>query len=114
MTLDPSMLSLMRDTITIEPWAGADSQQAPAAYGAAVTYNALVEPWYGAATFDRAGRQFMPAGHVILEGRVSVDARSKVTLPSTMLIAGTRTPPIRDVRPAPKNDLNLDFTELLF
>ena len=107
------MLSLMRDTITVEPYTGTTSQQAPT-YGSAVTYNALVEPWIGESTVDRAGRQFMPTAHVILEGRVSIDARSRVTLPSTMLIAGTRTPPIRDVRPAPKNDLNLDFVELLF
>jgi hypothetical protein len=107
------MLSLMRDTITVEPYTGTSSQQV-ATFGAAVTYNALVEPWYGDATVDRAGRQFMPTAHVILEGRVSIDARSRVTLPAAMLIAGTRTPPIRDVRPAPKNDLNLDYVELLF
>ena len=113
MTLEPSLAALMRDSVTIEPYTGQSPQQAPT-YGTAVTYAAMAEPWYGNVTTDRAGREFMPKAHVILEGRISVDARSRVTLPADMLIAGTRTPPIRDVRPAPKNDLNLDYTELLF
>lgn len=113
MTLDSTLLSLMADTITIEPFTSLSSAQVPS-YGAAVTYNAQVLPWTGRSIIGRDGREFVPAARVILEGRVSIDARSRVTLPSDMLIAGTRQPPIRAVQPGPANNLSLDYTELLF
>lgn len=113
MTLDPTLVSLMQDTITVEPYVSQDAAQDPT-YGAAVTYSAQVLPWTGRSLMGANGREFVPQARVIIEGRVSIDPRSRVTLPSDVLIAGTRQPPIRAVQPGPANTLNLDYTELLF
>jgi len=111
--LDPALLTFMKDSVTIEPWLSESSGRVPT-YGAAVTYRAMVLPWQGRAIKDKEGREFVPAAVVAIEGRVSVDNRSRVTLPSDMLVAGTRTPPIRAVQPGPASDLSLDYTMLMF
>jgi len=111
--LDPALLTFMQDTVTIEPWLSESSGRV-ASYGAPVTYRAMVLPWQGRAIRDRQGRDFVPAAIVAIEGRVSIDDRSRVTLPSDMLVVGTRTPPIRAVQPGPASTLGLDYTMLLF
>lgn len=113
MPLDSTLLSLMLDTITVEPYTGQSSARVPT-YGAAVTYNAQVLPWAGRSINGSNGEEFVPLARVLIEGRVSIDQRSRVTLPSDKLIAGTRQPPIRAVQPGPANNLNLDYTEILF
>ena len=113
MTLDPTLVSLMNDTITVEPYTGQSQSQAPT-YGPAATYNAQVLPWTGRSIMGPGGKEFVPQARVILEGRILIDPRSRVTLPSDVLIAGTRSPPIRAVQPGPANNLNMDYTELLF
>jgi hypothetical protein len=112
-TLDPSLLVFLQDTVTIEPFVSY-SQSQGATYGAAVTYQAMVMPWVGREITSHDGKQFTPAARFAIPGRVSIDPRSRATLPSDMLIAGTRTPPIRVVRPGPASTLNLDYTELIF
>lgn len=113
MALEASLTAFgLQDTITIEPYTGQTAGRVPT-YGAAVTYAAQVLPWTGRSVMGRTGTEFVPEARVIIEGRISVDPRSRVTLPSDLLIAGTRQPPIRAVQPGPANSLELDYTELL-
>ena len=112
MVLDSTLYSLMQDTVTIEPFTSETAARVPT-YGTAVSYRAQVLPWIGRSITGPDGKDLVPEARVIIEGRVSVDARSRLTLPADMLIAGTRTPPIRAVRPQPANLMSLDLTEIL-
>lgn len=113
MTLDPSLLEFLQDTITIEPYVSETAARVPT-YGTAVTHKAMVMPWTGHDVEGLDGKLFRPKAQAAIEGLVSIDPRSRVTLPSSMLIAGTRQPPIRAVQPGPASTLGLDYTLLLF
>jgi hypothetical protein len=106
MTLDSSMLSLMEDSITIEPYTGQDSQQAPT-YGDAVTYQAQVLPWTEHVILA-GGREVRSTTSVIIPDRVFIDQRSRITLPAG---AVPNQPPILGVQPL--RGLSLDNTRIL-
>lgn len=109
MTLDGAIVSLLDDTVTIEPFVSQDTSQAPT-YGAAVTYPAQVLPWVER-TIDAQGREFRSsakAAKVIIPDRLAVDPRSRITLPAGFV---PNQPPIRAVRP--NKGLGLDHTEIV-
>jgi hypothetical protein len=106
-TLDTSMLSLMEDSITIEPYLGQTSQQAPS-FGAAVTYpNAQVLPW-SERVILAGGREVRSTTSVIIPERVYIDTRSRITLPVGVV---PNQPPILGVLPL--RGLSLDHTRIL-
>lgn len=114
MTCDPSLLVFFQDSITIEPYVSETAARVPT-YGAAVTYQAMVIPFVNRTIVDKDGKAFVPAATLGLPGRVSIDPRSRVTLPSDVLPhVPTRQPPIRAVQPGPASLLNLDRTEIHF
>lgn len=106
MTLDSTMLELMADTVTIEPFVSMSGSQAYS-YGAAVTYNAQVLP-YSEQITDAQGRQWKSMARVIIPDRVAVDVRSRITLPTGFT---PQQPPIRQVKPIA--GLGLDHTEIV-
>lgn len=106
MTLDPGMLDLMEDTVTIEPFSSVDQYQA-VTFGAAVTYRAQVLP-YVERVIGPDGREVRSTAKVIVPDRLSIDPRSRITLPSGFNPA---SPPILGVRPI--KGLGLDSTEIL-
>lgn len=106
MAMDSTMLSLMEDSITIEPYTSSDQKQAPV-YGAAVTYQAQVLPW-AERVIGPGGREVRSTARVIIPDRVAVDIRSRITLPTGF---SPQQPPILGVRPI--KGLNLDSTEIL-
>lgn len=106
MSLDPTMLTLMEDTVTIEPFQGYDYQQAPS-YGPAVSYPAQVLPW-SERVIDAQGREIRSTARVIIPDRLAIDTRSRITLPAGF---EPNQPPIRGLRPL--RGLNLDHTEIL-
>jgi hypothetical protein len=101
-----SLVSMMLDSVTIEPYTGRDYQQAPT-YGAAVTYQAQVLP-YSRQMKDAQGREFVSMAQVIISGRQQIDLRSRVTLPAGWQ---PNQPPIRILRPLA--GLGLDHTEVI-
>ncbi len=107
MTLDSTMLSLMEDEVTIEPFVSLDSSQ-EITYGSAVTYRAQVLPWTEKVINPRSGRDAMSTAQVIIPDRVSVDLRSRITLPAGFT---PQQPPIMGVQPL--RGLNLDHTRIL-
>lgn len=107
MTLDSTMLTLMEDTVTIEPFTSYSSSQA-ASFGSAVSYAAQVLPWSERGV-DAQGREWKSSAKVIIPERVAVDIRSRLTLPSGF---SPNQPPIRAIRPI--KGLSLDHTEILF
>lgn len=106
MTMDPGMLELMTDTVTIEPYVSQTSAQV-ATYGAAVTYQAQVLPWVER-VITPAGREVRSTTAVIIPERVAVDPRSRLTLPAGF---SPNQPPILGVQPI--KGLGLDNTKLL-
>jgi len=113
-TLDSGLTAFgLVDTITIEPYVSETAARV-ATYGTAVTYAAQVMPWTARPIMTSHGVEIQPAGFARIEGRIAVDERSRITLPSDCLIAGTRNPPLRAVQPGPANNLNLDYTDLIF
>lgn len=106
MTLDSTMLTLLEDSITIEPFSSLSSSQAPS-YGTAVTYAAQVLP-YSERGIDAQGKEWKSVARVIIPERVAVDIRSRITLPAGFV---PNQPPIRSVRPI--KGLSLDHTEIL-
>jgi hypothetical protein len=106
MTFPTDLLDMFEDTITIEPFS-AETGARVQSWGAAVTYNALIQR--GARrTIGRDGREVVSNVQVIIPERVTVDPRSKVTLPSGF---APQTPPILGVEPL--KGLNLDHTVIL-
>jgi len=110
MVLDPALLELMPDEITIEPFVSASVTQAPT-YGAAVTYAAQVTNEFKR-TVDRNGRDLISTGRVLISDRVHIDPRSRVTLPTGWV---PNQPTIISVRPVGGvATMGLDSTEILF
>lgn len=105
---DSSMLDLMPDEITIEPFISFDVSQAPT-YGAAVTYSAqVVAEW--SKVISPNGRELESNVRVLIPERVHIDPRSRLTLPSGWV---PRQPPILAVQPiGGVSWLALDYTEI--
>jgi hypothetical protein len=105
MSFDLALEELQFDTVTIEPFSAFDANQAPT-YGAAVTYTAQVVP----ATeriINAQGREVTSTASVIIQERVAVDHRSRITLPTGFI---PNQPPIQRVEPLA--GLGLDHTRI--
>lgn len=103
MTFDSSLLSLMEDEVTIEPFSAIDSTQA-ITFGAPVTYAALIQR--GAKrVINQQGREVISNVQVYIPDRVHVDQRSRLTLPAGFV---PQQPQILAVEPA--KALGLDHT----
>jgi hypothetical protein len=100
------MLTLMEDTVSIEPFSSLSSSQA-ATYGTAVNYSAQVLP-YSERGIDAQGKEWKSTCQVIIPERVAVDIRSRITLPAGFV---PNQPPIRAVRPI--KGLSLDHTQIV-
>lgn len=103
MTFDSSLLSLMEDTITIEPFASIDSTQNQT-YGTGVDYPALIQRG-SKRIISAAGRELVSNVQVYIPDRVTIDQRSRVTLPVGFV---PQQPPIIGVEPL--KALGLDHT----
>jgi len=108
-TLDPSLLSLMPDSVTIEPYLSETSGR-DAAYGAAVTYQAQILPWTER-VIGRDGRDRRSTAQVIIPERLVIDDRSRLTIVSPAGYTPSQ-PPIIAVRPG-GGALGLDHTVIL-
>lgn len=108
MTFDATLTELMVDSITIEPWASQDADLKPT-FGTSVSYpNALVE-LHSERYMDAEGREFQSSVRVLLPERLTIDLRSRVTLPSGFV---PQQPPLRAV--FAHKGLGLDHTILVF
>lgn len=107
MTFDSSLDELLNDTITIEPWASQDADLKPT-FGTSVSYPAFVE-LHQKHHMDEDGRQFTSSVRAIIRERLTLDLRSRVTLPSGFV---PQQPPLRSV--SAHKGLGLDHTVLLF
>ena len=106
MTFDLALAEFQYDQITIEPWTGFNSVQA-ATYGAAVTYAAQVFPWVER-VINREGREVKSQAKVVIQERLQIDPRSRITLPSGF---APNQPPILAIRP--NLGVGLDHTEVI-
>lgn len=80
MTFDSSLLEFFEDTVTIEPFT-AETAARVQTFGAAVTYRAIIQN--GAKrVINQQGREVISNIQVIIPERVSIDQRSRLTLPS--------------------------------
>lgn len=105
MSLEASLLELMTEEVTIEPYVSMDGNQAHT-YGTAVRYQAQVLP-FTTRIIGQQGREVESTSSVIIPGRVAVDHRSRITLPAGF---SPRTPPIQRVEPMA--GLGLDHTRI--
>lgn len=116
MTWDDRLDSFLEDEITIEPPTTMSQSQAHS-YAAAVTYAAQVLPWVervitpvgAGGGRNSEGRETRSAGVVRIKERVSIDPRSRLTLPAGWT---PRQPPILGIRPM--QGAGLGLTEILF
>lgn len=109
MSLDPALLELLPDEITIEPYVSTSTTQEDS-YGAAVTYRAQVVNEYER-VIDRNGRDVKSTVRVLIPDRVHIDPRSRITLPEGWT---PRQPPIMATRPVGGvASMRLDSTEIL-
>lgn len=107
MTFDAELLELMEDSVTIEPFSSQDADL-KVTYGAAVAYaNAIVER-HEERHFDAQGREFRATARVTLPDRLTIDLRSRITLPSGFV---PQQPAIR--RSDAHKALGLDHTVLI-
>lgn len=107
--LDPALLELMPDEITIEPWQSTSVTQAHT-YAAAVTYAAQVVNQYEL-VIDSNGRSIKSTARAIIPDRVHIDPRSRITLPAGWVPS---QPAIVAVRPVGGvASMGLDSTEIL-
>lgn len=103
MSFAASLKSLMKDTVTIEPFSSMTGAQVPS-YGAAVTYRCLIER--GARRVVGAdAREVVSTVQVIIPERVFVNSRDRLTLPTGFV---PNQPPILNVTHA--KNLGLDHT----
>jgi len=111
MPLDPALLELMPDEITIEPFVSTTVTQAHV-YGAAVTFSAQVTKEFER-VIDRNGRDLKSTARALIPDRVlDIDPRSRITLPTGWT---PNQPPIMVVRPVGGvASIGLDSTEILF
>lgn len=108
MTFDATLTELMVDSITIEPWASQDVALKPT-FGTAVTYPNVLCELHSKSYMDGEGREFQSSVRVLIPERLSIDLRSRVTLPSGFV---PQQPPIRAI--FGHKGLGLDHTVLVF
>ena len=105
MTFAGALEMLFEDEISIEPFVSETSARVPS-YGAAVTYKALIER--GARRLiGLTGREVISNVSVLIPERLSIDQRSRVTLPDGFI---PQQPPILGVEPL--KGLGLDHTRI--
>ena len=108
--MDVSLLELLPDTITIEPFSANSTTQAPT-YGAAVSYRAQVTSEWGKTITERSGRTFQSTVRILIPDRVHVDPRDRLTLPTGFV---PNQPPILSVSPTGGVlSMAMDSTEIL-
>lgn len=105
MSFDTALEELQFDTVTIEPFTSFDVNQAPV-YGTAVTYTAQVIP-ASERIINAQGREVTSTATVIIQERIAVDHRSRITLPTGF---SPNQPPIQRVEPLA--GLGLDHTRI--
>lgn len=105
MSFDSTLLELMTDTVTIEPFSSMSGSQAHS-YGAPVSYQAQVLPCTER-IINQAGREVTSTASVIIPGRIAVDHRSRITLPAGF---SPQKPPIQKIEPMA--GLGLDHTRI--
>lgn len=105
MTFDGSLLGLMEDEITIEPFTSETAARVPS-YGAAVTYKALLERGVRR-IIGQNGREAISNVQATIPDRVAVDVRSRVTLPAGF---APQQPQILGIEPL--KGLGLDHTRV--
>ena len=106
--LDPAFDELLPDEITIEPFVSASVSQART-YGTAVTHRAQVTDEYER-VINKDGREVKSKTRVLIAGRVHIDPRSRITLPSGWV---PQQPPIISVSPVGGvAGMQLDSTEI--
>lgn len=80
MTFDDSLRELYEDTITIEPFSGETAGRVRS-YGSGVAYEAILTS--GAKrVIGNDGAEVVSTVHAMIQNRVHIDQRSRVTLPS--------------------------------
>jgi hypothetical protein len=94
MSLPEPLLSMCRDTVTIEPWSSVDSYGAPT-YGTGVEYPARIVG-HNKIVRDATGQEVVSSAKIIVASDVTVDMRSRVTL-SRVPGGGTSQPRILSV-----------------
>jgi hypothetical protein len=105
MSFDTELEELMFDTVTIEAFTGTDTNQA-STFATGVSYKAQVIP-STTRIISQSGREVESTASVIIPERLSIDHRSRITLPSGFV---PRTPPIQKVEPMV--GLGLDHTRI--
>ena len=90
-----SFRGLLPDTITIEPYTGADGYGAPQ-FGAGVSYRARIE-WGPKNVMNAQGQEVVSSARIYVSCKTAFDSRSRVTLPAGR---GPVNPPILLVKPA--------------
>jgi hypothetical protein len=126
MTFDAGLYELMPDEVTIDPFVRQDADLKPT-FGSELVFDAGVvdSGVFDAATpvqvlpaqvelhekryMDAEGREFQSSVRVLLAERLTIDMRSRVTLPAGFV---PRQPPLRSV--ASYGGLGLDHTVLIF
>jgi hypothetical protein len=78
MSIPEPLLSMCRDTVTIEPWSDVDSYGAPT-YGTGVAYPARIVG-HRKIVRDATGQEVVSSAKVIVAADVTVDMRSRITL----------------------------------
>src|SRR5689334_5991181 len=108
MTFDATLTELMVDSITIEPWGTQDVDLKPT-YGSPVTYPNVLCELHEKIYMDAEGREFQSAVRVLIPERLTIDKRSRVTLPAGFV---PQKPPIRAI--FAHKGVGLDHTVLIF
>lgn len=90
-----SLLDLLPDSVTIEPYTGADGYGAPQ-FGAGVVHRARIE-WGPKNVLNAQGQEVVSGARIYLDRTTALDSRSRVTLPAGR---GPVNPPIITIKPA--------------
>ena len=88
-----SFTGLLPDSVTIEPYTGADGYGAPT-FGSAISYKARIE-WGPKNVLDAQGQEVVSKARVFIATSNAIDTRSRITLPAGR---GPVTPPIMMVK----------------
>lgn len=107
MAIDPNLLSLMIESVTLQPYTGQDAYGVPT-YGTGVSYAARVS-LKNELVRAHDGREIASRGKVYVAMDTVPDVRSKLTLPSGYQ---PTQPPILDVQPE-QDELGLNHVVLV-
>ena len=106
MTWNPALSSFFEDTITVEAFVSETAARVQT-FGSAVTYRALIQRGAKRVISATSGREVMSNVQVTIPERVSIDQRSRVTLPAGFV---PNQPPILGVEPL--KGLGMDHTQV--